>query len=455
MEEKNPAFFDRFNNWVKGSIMLKLFTIGIFILILLIPSGMISGLIYERQELRNDAQNEITEKWGGEQTLGGLVLTVPYFTEVKYENGTKGTETRYAHFLPDELFVDGKIIPEKRYRGIYVVMLYQSKLTIKGKFNKLKPELLKIPMEKLQFNNAFFNMGISDMKGINESVLLELNGKKIPFQPGVESNDLFISGISAPASVDPELLYDFQFTLDLNGSKYLHFLPLGKVTVVNLISAWPSPSFDGNFLPDQREISQEGFKASWKVLELNRNYPQQGTGSFISHYSEDGEVEKDQTAKSAFGVKLLLPIDEYQKTMRSAKYNVMFILLTFLTFFFVEVLNKKRIHPLQYLLIGFGIVLFYVLLLSISEHVKFDYAYLISSLAIIALEISYSAYILKNLKLTAIVGLIFITLYAFFYSLLQLEDYSLLFGSLGLLVILALIMYLTRNINWYKINRNE
>ncbi len=454
MEEKNPAFFDRFNNWVKGSIMLKLFTIGIFILILMIPSSMISGLIYERQELRNDAQNEITEKWGGEQTLGALVLTVPYITEVKYENGTKGSETRYAHFLPDELLVDGKIIPEKRYRGIYVVMLYQSKLTIKGKFNLLKPELLKIPMEQLQFNNAFFNAGITDMKGINESVQLELNGKKIPFQPGVESHDLFSSGISAPVSVDPDLVYTFQFTLDLNGSKYLHFLPLGKVTSVNLSSVWPSPSFDGNFLPDQREISPEGFRASWKVLELNRNYPQQGTGSFISPFESD-EIVQNNSNKSAFGVKLLLPIDEYQKTMRSAKYNVMFILLTFLTFFFVEVLNKKRIHPLQYLLIGFGIVLFYVLLLSISEHIKFDFAYLISSLVIILLEIAYSAYILKNLKLTSIIGLIFITLYAFFYSLLRLEDYSLLFGSIGLLVILALIMYLTRNINWYKINRNE
>jgi inner membrane protein len=223
---------------------------------------------------------------------------------------------------------------------------------------------------------------------------------------------------------------------------------------VSLQSTWDSPSFEGSFLPDKREINAKGFTAHWKVLQLNRNYPQQGLGSFISTTNNEYS-DHSASSDASFGVKLLLPIDEYQKTTRSVKYCIMFIILTFLTFFFVEVLNKQRIHPIQYLLVGFAICLFYVLLLSISEHLKFDSAYLIGCICILALVTLYAKNIFKNNQLTSVFSALLALLYGFFYSLMQLEDYSLLLGSIGLFIILAVIMYLTRKVDWYGISSGE
>ena len=207
-------------------------------------------------------------------------------------------------------------------------------------------------------------------------------------------------------------------------------------------SIWGSPSFEGGFLPTTHQINNHGFTSNWKVLHLNRNYPQQGKNDFIGENDE-----------SFFGVKLMLPIDEYHKITRSIKYCAMFILLTFLTFFFIEIINNRRIHSIQYLLVGFAIIIFYILLLSISEHLKFNLAYLLGSLATMSLLGFYAYFVFENKKLTFLfVGLLSL-LYLFFYSLLQLEDYALLMGSIGLFVILSAIMYLTRKIDWYHIKK--
>jgi len=204
-------------------------------------------------------------------------------------------------------------------------------------------------------------------------------------------------------------------------------------------------------------VSDSGFVANWQVLQLNRNYPQQGVGSFLQGSGQSDYYGNDPLRRSAstFGLKLLLPIDEYQKTLRSAKYAIYFILLTFLTFFFIEILNRKRLHPIQYLLVGAGVVLFYILLLSFSEHLSFNTAYWIACAAILLLITVYSFFMLRNRKLTVMVFGILIILYGFFYSILQLQDYALLMGSLGLLLILAAIMYLTRNVDWYGLRREE
>jgi len=172
-------------------------------------------------------------------------------------------------------------------------------------------------------------------------------------------------------------------------------------------------------------------------LHLNRTYPQQWTDD--SYYIDD----------SAFGVGLLFPVDQYQKSLRSAKYAIMFISLTFLVFFFTELLNKKRIHPIQYLLVGLGLSIFYSLLVSLSEHMSFNWAYLIAGVSIIGLITAYAHSIFKNLRLTAILSLILVILYLFLFTILQLQDYSLLLGSIGLFLTLAIVMYLSRKIDWY------
>jgi inner membrane protein len=451
MTDEKVSWLDRLNNWAKRSVMLKLFIIGILILLLLIPVSMVQSLIYERQQLRNDAQREISGKWGNEQFIGGPVLSVPYDAVTKNSKGEQVTEIRYAHFLPDELKISGELLPEKRSRGIYVAMLYNAQLNISGRFNALNLSGLMIQPAAIHFEDAFLSFGISDMRGIKRDIGLTFAGQTYAFESGIPVHDILSSGVSVSVKVLPEQGGTFALNLNLNGSGQIYFLPFGKKTSVQLASTWPSPSFDGSFLPDVREVNEQGFSASWNVLELNRNYPQQGLGAFITGM-QPHEVSSDADQSSgryaSFGVKLMLPVDEYQKNNRSAKYSVMFVFLTFLTLFFVELLHKKQIHPLQYLLVGFAITLFYVLLLSFSEHISFDKSYLIACSSIVALLTYYVWHMVQSAKTTMLVSSVFMILYGFFYSLLQLEDYALLFGSLGLLLILGVVMYLSRRLSW-------
>jgi inner membrane protein len=449
--EQSISVFDRVNRWTRTSTMLKLAVIGMLILVLLIPTSMLQSLITERESTRNTAVAEVSSKWGAEQIIGGPVLSVPFETMVKDENGQAQRQTEYAHFLPDELQFDGSIKPEKRSRGIFTVMLYNTRLKIKGRFKKPSVAALGLSASAMQWDKAVFLLGISDVKGVREAIAVRINGQSVDAEPGIPGSDILPSGVSIPLALNADT-YAFETTLNLNGSTQLSFLPLGKETRVRLQSPWSTPSFTGTFLPDQRRITTSGFEANWKVLQFNRNFPQQGIGNFLTKSGRGAVVSPGQQPSElpAFGVKLLLPVDEYQKTMRSAKYGIMFVMLTFVAFFFVEILDRRRIHPIQYLLVGFAICLFYLLLLSISEHMPFDWAYLIGSVIILVLITSYVRYVFRNLRLTLLFSTVLALLYGFFYSLLQLEDYSLLLGSFGLLLILGVIMYLTRHIDWYR-----
>lgn len=456
----NPSFFDRLNNWARNSVTLKLLTVGLLVLILLIPASMVNSLIMERESIRDNAVEEVSAKWGGPQTVAGPVLSVPYERVLTNSEGKPVTERGYAHFLPDTLAVEGELLPQKRYRGIYVVVLYNAQLAVRGHFSGLRADALSVPEESLQWEEAIFTIGISDMKGVEAAIAVQFNDTTLQLGPGTVTNNIYSSGASVPFPLPrgADSNISFAYDLNLNGSTDLHFTPFGKTTTVQLSSTWTAPSFEGAFLPDERVVSDSGFTADWQVLQLNRNYPQQGVGRFVQSNDQDPTyygTDPVRRMASTFGLKLLLPIDEYQKTMRSAKYAIYFILLTFLTFFFIEILNRKRLHPIQYLLVGAGIVLFYILLLSFSEHLSFDTAYWIACTAILLLITVYSYFMLRNRKLTVMVFGILAILYGFFYSILQLQDYALLMGSLGLLLILAVIMYLTRNVDWYGLKREE
>ncbi len=454
---EKPSVFERFNAWARKSVTLKLISIGFLILILLIPSAMLTSLIDERENTRDAAVREVSDKWGAGQTVGGPVLTVPYRTTYKDEKGVLQPTTAYAHFLPEAVTISGKMDPQTRYRGIYEVILYNTRLQLKGHFNKPDPAQLNIPPGDFLLSEAFLSVGITDMRGIKDKVNLRWNDSTYEFNPGILTHDVLSSGVSVPVGITAATgRYSFDCTVNLNGSSELNFIPVGKETNVSLQSEWQNPSFEGSFLPDSRQVSEKGFTSGWRILHLNRNYPQQWRGDGFRHQAgEEYEERPANLYDSAFGVKLLLPIDEYQKTMRSAKYNIMFIFITFLAFFFVEVLNKKRIHPIQYLLVGFAITLFYILLLSLSEHISFNYSYLLSCVVILGLITFYAKSILRSNFLTGLMAGILALLYLFFYSLLQLQDYALLMGSIGLLVILAVIMYLSRNIDWYNLQRGE
>ena len=441
------SLFEQLNNWLRTSTLLKICVIGFLILLLLIPTSMLQSLINEREETRNMAVQEVSEKWGNAQTIAGPVLSVPVRQVIKDEKGKESVSIYYANFLPDDLRIDGSVRPEQRNRGIYNVMLYNTRLKLKGRFPKPDLEKLNIGSDQPQWDKAFLSLGITDMKGIKEAVRFRVNGTALPVSPGIPTSEWFPVGVSIPLSLTGG--FNFDCDLNVNGSTELTFVPLGKETNVSLTSPWATPSFTGAFLPDSRTITDTGFQASWKILQYNRNFPQQGIGSFFVQERNDSSQNK-VVSSTNFGVKLLLPVDEYQKTTRSAKYAVMFIIITFLVFFFVEILNKKRIHPIQYLLVGFAVCLFYLLLLAISEHLSFDLAYLIGAVVVLVLVTFYVRYVFQNTRLTVLFSGVLALLYGFFYSLLQLEDYSLLLGTIGLVLILGIVMYLTRHVNWYR-----
>ena len=430
--------------WMKYSISARLIIIGFLVMLLLIPSFMIRSLIRERQDRRDDAISEVSEKWGQTQTITGPILSIPYTKYFTTEDNETSTKTMYTHILPDFLEIDGTIHPEVRNRGIYEVVLYNSELHFNGKV--LIPDLgdLKIPTKDIIWKNAFISVGITDMKGIEELITFEIDDDDYLANSGIETNDVIISGVSKIINnIKPNHDFEFSFNLNINGSNGLTLTPVGKETNVTISSDWISPSFIGHFIPTDHEINENGFTANWKVLHSNRNFPQKWVGS------------KHKIEEFSFGVDLLMPVDEYQKNMRTAKYAFMFISLTFLSFFMIELLNKKIIHPIQYLLIGFSLLVFYSLLLSISEHISFKYAYLISSIATIALISTYTISVLKSRLQTSIIFSILVLLYVYLFIVIQLQDFALLIGSIGLFVILSLVMFLTRKIDWFSTLNNH
>lgn len=452
MTDNKLSFFEKANNWIKQSITIRLITIGILILLLMIPVTMVESLIREREYRQEEAIREVSSKWGEEQTISGLVLTVPYRTYEKvYEKDSKDDfklveSIEYAHFLPEVLNIDGSISPEIRYRGIYEVIVYNSVVDLNGSFTTPNFEDWKIDKANILWEDAFVSLGLSDLRSIQENISVQWDDKEYFFNPGVESNDVIPNGISTRLAIQHAdsafSTSEFSVNLNFNGSSGLNFIPLGKTTKVNIESKWANPSFDGAFLPDSREINTDGFSADWEVLHLNRSYPQHFRGSVTEIY------------ESSFGVNLIVPVDEYQKSMRSAKYAVMFITLTFLIFFFVQILNRVRIHPIQYIIVGLALCVFYTLLIAISEHLNFMYSYVIASVSIIAMITLYAKSIFKSNMLTMLLCLILVILYLFIYSIIQMEDYALLMGSIGLFVVLAIVMYLSRKIDWYAIKTN-
>ena len=447
MEDKTPSAFDRFNRWVRGSITLRLISIGILILILLIPVSMIEGLIRERSQLRENVVSEVSSAWSQSQVLAGPVLSVPYTYLLETNEGELVERTGYAYFLPQQLDIAGDISPEVRYRSIYEVVVYTSNLSVEGVFAAPDFEALDIEPENILWDDAAITLGLSDLRGINESVVLDWEDKDYAFGPGTATTEVIEAGISTPVDLNRGLSGDgtfaFNFDLSLNGSRLLYFTPLGQETNVRMQSTWLDPSFEGAFLPDERTINDAGFSATWKVLHLNRNYPQAWLGA------------QQSVMESSFGVRLMMPVDTYQKTTRSAKYAIMFILLTFVTFFFVEVMHRKRIHPIQYIMIGFALAIFYVLLLSISEHLTFNIAFILSSIATTGLISLYCISLFKNSRLVMLTTGLLVMMYGFIYTVLQLQDYALLMGSLGLFIVLSTFMYLSRKINWYAPTADE
>ena len=462
-QQSTLSLFERFNGWIQDSIMIKLLSIGLLTLILLIPSVWIVELIYERQQRADEAMDEVADKWSKAQTISGPFLVIPYKRQEVIDLGKEGKETREyeekAFFLPHQLNVKGNIEPEILHRGIFDAVVYESELQIQSTFTKPDFKTLSVPEDMVLWNKAYMVFGITDVRGIQDSLTFMVGNFSLESEP---SNNI---GVSIAANADSEKrsgttseapvnnngiatklpwsnAEDFSgnvnIGLKLRGSKRLDFIPAGKTTTVDLAGNWNNPSFDGAFLPDAREITKSGFDASWKVLHFNRPFPQQWT--------EDNQV----LSGADFGVKLLIPVDQYQKSTRTAKYGILIILLTFMALFLVEITQKIRIHPFQYILIGAALIIYYALLLSVSEHIGYNLAYIVSSVATVTLIGAYSRSFFPDVKLTILFTGLLVIFYLFIYVIILEQDFSLLIGSIGLFVIIATLMYFSRKVQWYR-----
>ncbi len=438
MNEQINSFGKNIWSMLGNPISLKVAAIGALTLLLLVPVTMIESLIQEREDRQKEVLVEIGSKWGGEQAIIGPIISIPYRSTTD--------SVLYMHFLPETLRINGEVYPQVRYRGIFEAVLYNAKLVLTGTFSLPKTKKLKLPAEitdrAIEWSRASICVGFSDMRGITEPIVAKVNENKSIMNPGLDTNDLMSSGVSAGIVLERETkVYSFKFEVNLTGSDRINFIPVGKSTTVSLSSQWPNPSFCGAYLPTERSVNEKGFTATWKVLDFNRDYPQQWVGN----------IYRDQAEKSSFGVGLFTPVDFYQKSMRTTKYAILFVVLTFVAFFISEIVAKVRLHPVQYLLIGLAIIAFYALLFSLSEHIYFGTAYAISSMAVIVLVTVYARSILKKPKLAIVVGGVLAIVYAYSYWLLQMVDYALVVGSVGLFMVLSIIMFVTRNIDWYSI----
>ena len=439
---------------LRDSTGFKMLALGGLVILLLIPLGMVRSLISEREGRRAQAAGEVAATWGKSQLLGGPVLTVPYRQHATDDKGKEQVWISYARFLPARLKVDGRVIPERRNRGIFEAVVYRADLRWTGAFRRPSFAGWAIAPQDILWNSAYLSVGVPDLRGIRSSVGIDWEGRTLQFQPGGGEEGLWSSGLRVPvpgleAGKETDF-FGFAFDLGINGSKALQFLPLGQQTMVDLHSTWPSPSFSGAFLPESRKVTGMGFDARWNLSWFGRSYPQRWLREEAEKLAPQAALEG-----SAFGVELFLPVDAYQKTERSVKYGVLFLVLTFLTFFLYEVFSAVSLHPLQYFLVGSALCLFYLLLLSISEHVPFGISYLAAASATVLLIGGYSVAVLRGRLRALLMTLVLGVLYGYLFVLLQLEDYALLMGSLGLFAILALVMFLTRRIDWGSPRRRK
>ncbi len=424
------------NNTGTGFLLKGIIT-AILILAMLIPAAYVQSLVEERKQRQTEVTIEVSSKWAGSQVVAGPFLVIPYSYQQLVNE--KQTETIYKQFivLPETLNVKGTVTPQVKKRSIYKVALYQSSLQLSGQFNLANVQAET--GEEVHWKDARLCMGITDTRGILTQVQGSWQKGTFAFDAGLPENPIAGNGMSVPVDLSAPLqtgIIDFSIPVQLKGSEALQLLPLGKTTTFSVQSPWHSPSFIGKFLP-QYTPGEKGFSANWQVLHFNRDFPQ---------------VWKNQRFKAAdyaFGVSLLQPADNYAKTMRSVKYAILFIGLTFGFFFLLEIMLGYKVHPVQYVLVGIALMVFYTLLLSIGEMLTFNAAYLIAMLSTASLITLYSRHLFATWKNGLMIGSFISGLYVFIYVLIQLEDTALLAGSIGLFFLVALAMYFSRKISWY------
>ena len=441
---QKPGFFKRHHTSV------KLVVIILISLIFLIPQIIIQNLIDERNLTMEEASSDIKEKSGGPNNVSGPYIKLTEIATSENDTPDENETDEYCYILPESLEITGNLEASFLHRGIFEYPVYEVPLVISGEF-VLPKEFESQRDKQWNFEKAYVRLDVSTLRNVRDNVVVSLDGQKFSMQPN--NSAILECEVDLRSLLNGETV-KFSIELPLKGAESLKFTPLGRTTTVNLTSNYATPSFNGSYLPDEREVTANGFSASWKVLSINRDYPQVYTKSYSrepTNYIDVELIRKDlAVSNSSFGVELIVPVEQYQQTTRAVKYSMLIILLTFATVFFFETRKAKPIHPVQYLLIGAALIVFYTLLLSFSEHISFSLSYLISAVMTVGLIVAFVATIMKDFKTTLGLGALLVLLYAFIYVLLQLESYALLVGSIGVFIIIGVAMFGSRKIDWYK-----
>ena len=417
---------------LSNSISFKLLVILFLVLIMQIPLSSVESLINERQGMLNFAQRSISDRWGEEQHIGTPFLKIK---QQAIKPGKNKEEINYYSIQSDQTDFKIDLQAEKRYLGIYEAAVYVTKLKLSG--------LIDVNADKYYRENSKVSLGLfvpfKHLRGLKSIDKIIINGQEFTDLPKKHQSKQmlgFVIDLHKKEIIKP---LKYQIHLSVAGSQQFDILPLAKSTNVIMQSNWNSPSFVGDYLPDERTITEQGFNAKWNINQLNQN--SQSSSRFLM----------DQTYPS-FGVKIMIPANIYQVNERTVKYSFLVIVLTFAGFFLTELFFKLILHPFQYLLIGFSISTFYLLLLSLSEYLSFNWSFLIAAGAIVLLISGYCSVVLQQAKRGILTGVLFSLLYSFIFILVKAEETSLLMGSIAILLILATVMYLTRKIDWYNVN---
>ncbi|EKB11258.1 cell envelope integrity protein CreD [Aeromonas veronii] len=424
----------------------KIFLLLLLSLLLMVPVQSIMELNRERQAYRSQAIHSIMASSSGPQRLMGPVIVQPYTRSVTVEQDGKRfvrQEQTYRYLLPEQLDVQATMEVTPRKLGIYQAQVYQTRLSLSGRLPTAAQLQESAPLagdSELVAGKPYLSLVLSDARGINSVPELQLGKQRTPFAPGARLGST-LAGIHAPLDNLPQQDGTFHLELNLQGMNELEVVPLGRESKLQLAGNWPHPNFIGDFLPGSRTLSPQGFEANWQT----------------SWFATDMESRFNRAMNGGegvlptFSVSLVQPVDHYQLNERAAKYALLFIGLTFISFFMFELLKGLRVHPIQYALVGMGLAIFYLVLLALTEHLGFGWAYLVAALASVLLNGFYLSHVLggpkQGIGFAALLGLV----YAILYSLLQAEEIALLLGALLLFATLALIMLLTRKLDWYQV----
>jgi len=442
-----------------GSPGFKFFLICGLILALMIPMLFVWFLVEEREHRANEVRQEVAREWGDKQFINGPFLIIPYtvtivFTGKDGEQNEKVQE-RQAVFMPNTLNVNGKATTKVLHRAIYDVPVYSGSFELESSFDA--PDFAEVDpdVKSVRWQDAILAIAISDVSALKSAAAVTIDGTtRLSFEPSLGVLEGLTNGIhvrlggasrlfsgtgAVPGAAQSMQGFKFAFGLTLNGTSSLTFAPVARETTVGLSTDWPDPSFTGAFLPTDRVINPAAFSARWQVPHLARSVPQAWT------LATDRDL---RMGPYKFGVDFIVPVDFYQLVSRAAKYATMFLATAFMAVFVIELRSSRKVHAVQYMLVGLAMAFFYVLLLSFAEQIGFLWAYLIAASATAGLISIYVARVQASLFKGFVMLLVLCALYGLLYLILQLEDYALLAGAIAGFLMLAAVMFGTLRVNW-------